>query len=167
MTEQRIVWQMPDGTIRVTIPVDSLLSLDEIAARTQAAAPELRDAKRLPDCRAADLPSRRWRACWRADVAGRPGVDLPLARAQRMAEIRAERDRRLAASDGPMLREQEGGTPPRVEALRAYRQALRELPNELERSGTLDRLPDPADLAAFTPAWPAEPRALPRPDGAA
>jgi hypothetical protein len=61
---------MPDGTIRVTIPVDSLLSLDEIAARTQAAAPELRDAKRLPDCHVRDLPPRSKRHAWRARADG-------------------------------------------------------------------------------------------------
>jgi Phage tail assembly chaperone protein len=157
MSDQRILWQMPDGTLRVTVPVNRLQPLDEIARRVQAAVLELRAAQRLPDCLAEDLPPSRWRTCWRADAAGRAQVDLPLARAQRLAEIRAERDARLATSDAAMLREQEQGTEQGVAALRAYRQALRDLPGDLEQSVALQALEDVQALEAFAPPWPAPP----------
>jgi hypothetical protein len=156
---KRIVWELPDGTIRVTLPARAGLPLDAVAARTRQAVPELHAARRLADREPGALPERRWRACWRHDGQGGVRVELPLARAQRLRELRAERDRRLAASDGAMLREQESGTPAGVEALRAYRQALRDLPAVLEQSGALERLEDAAALAAFTPEWPADPAA--------
>jgi Phage tail assembly chaperone protein len=155
---QRVVWELPDGTICV----GKFLGGDPAAflARVQAD-PALAGAQRLADPADADpLPERRWRDCWRHRGDGQVHVDMALARARRLAEIRAERDLRLAASDGPMLREQEAGPPERQQALRAYRQALRELPNDLERSGALEALAGPAELAGFAPAWPAAPFAL-------
>jgi hypothetical protein len=80
MTEQRIVWQMPDGTIRVGVPtLKGLLlwgSLDRVAQRLQEAVPSLRGAKRLPDCRVADLPPKAKRHAWRARADGTLFADL-------------------------------------------------------------------------------------------
>ena len=49
--------------------------------------------------------NRRFRRCWRRDGDSVPSVDLPLARQQRMDEIRAERNRRLQESDHEYLKE--------------------------------------------------------------
>ena len=97
--------------------------------------------------------SRRFRNCWRPNGAGL-GVDMPTARAQRMDEIRAERDRRLAATDGEMLREQEQGSP-RATPLAAHRQALRDLPPAA--ATTLDVVITPEGLDAYQPPWPVKP----------
>ena len=71
-----------------------------------------------------------------------------------MTEIRAERDRRLVASDGPMLRATERGTPADVAAWKAYRQALRDLPPTARPA--VDACVTPEVLAAYEPTWPAE-----------
>lgn len=71
------------------------------------------------------LPSRRFRAAWTRGANG-VTVDVQKARLQRVAEIRAERDKALAATDGPFLRDSEMGKD--VSALKATRQALRDLP---------------------------------------
>ena len=79
--------------------------------------------------------------------------DMPKARGLRMAEIRAERDRRLTASDGPMLRAQEAGTPPQIAAMKVARQTLRDVP----QTTNLDGLTTVDALAAFEPVWPEMP----------
>ena len=106
------------------------------------------------DVRVEDLPPRRFRNAWRADGRGAPSIDMPAARAIRIAEIRAERDQRLAASDGEMLREQETGGA-KLAALRAYRQALRDVPTVT--APTIEAVGDPDGLAALEPDWPIRP----------
>ena len=80
----------------------------------------------------ATLPqSRKFRNCWTKHASG-SGVDVHLgkARAQVMAEVRAKRDKDLAATDGPFLLSVERGRPD--QALVAQRQALRDLPAKAE-----------------------------------
>ena len=97
--------------------------------------------------------SRRFRDCWRHDGAG-VSVDMAKARGQRIEEIRAERDSRLRATDGEMLREQEQGTP-RLAPLAAHRQALRDLPPSAATA--LDAVVTPEGLDAYQPPWPVKP----------
>lgn len=119
-----------------------------IKANTLRKNPHLKGAKELPD---ATLPTdRRFRNCWRCPDSEKVEVDMPLARAQRMAEIRAERDAKLHASDGPILREQEQGTKATVDALKAKRQALRDIPTTFD----LEPITMPSALADFEPEWP-------------
>ena len=99
----------------------------------------------------ASLLPRRFRLCWRQSGAAPPHVDMPLARQQRMAEIREERDRRLARSDGQWARALDIGTPGEVAALKTYRQALRDVPQRV----TLDAVATPTALAEYDPMWPA------------
>jgi Phage tail assembly chaperone protein len=158
---QRIVWELPDGTLLV----GKYLGGDPLAfLRKVEAGPALQGARRLPDPTPQQpLPPRRWRACWRHDGQGAVRVHLPLARAQRLHEIRLERDRRLAASDGVWMRELErmraGGDAALLQALEAYRQALRDLPARLEAAAALEALADAQALADFAPDWPALPGA--------
>lgn len=160
MTTKRIVWQAPDGTILLSIPVRAAMDgeperqyLDSIAMRAQNADPSLRDAVRLDKAgvEAADLPDRRFRNCWRHD--GKiVAVDLPLARAQVLAEVRHERDARLVASDKDKARIDDIGTPGERQALAAKRQALRDLPATV--AADLERIDTVESLAAYRVSWP-------------
>lgn len=90
---------------------------------------------------------------WTSDGAGNIKVDLPLARGIRMAEFRAERNRRLDDSDREWARLSEVGTPEGQATHRAYRQALRDVPQSID----LDKIDTAAKLEAFQPTWPEQP----------
>lgn len=126
--------------------------LDAVAARAQAAGDGLSDATRRPNQAGDSLPDRRFRNCWRNDGAGFPRVDMPLARVQRLDEIRRERDKRLVAADGPTARAIEQNAPDEGD-WKAHKQALRDVPAvvDLESVGT------PEDLDTFEPSWPVAP----------
>lgn len=83
------------------------------------------EADKGPDCLPVGMPSREFRSCWRYDGAG-VVVDPVLETAERWGRIRVERDRRLRASNGPMARANETGV--KIAEWKAYRQALRDLP---------------------------------------
>ena len=93
----------------------------------------------------APIPNRRFRNSWTHDGIGIT-VDLVKARAQRLGEIRIERDAALAATDGMLLRDQEQGKD--VTALLARRQALRDLPARVEAD--LARLRSADAIAAYS-----------------
>lgn len=102
----------------------------------------------------ANVPaSRRFRNQWRR-VGSTLAPDLPLSRAQLLAEIRAERDRRLVASDALMLRTQEQNTS-LVEPLKSYRQALRDLPVRVTTD--LDTITTTEELETYVPTYPVTP----------
>lgn len=63
---KRIAWKMPDGSIRVTTPADSMLQgetedayLDRIAKRTQEVLADLKDAVRMPNITAEEHAEMR------------------------------------------------------------------------------------------------------------
>jgi hypothetical protein len=71
-----IVWRAPDGTLKITVPVDPPQEgeteagyLDRIAARAQAAIPDLADHERVGEVEHTSLPDRSRRANWRWNVA--------------------------------------------------------------------------------------------------
>ncbi len=154
---KRIVFEMPDGSILVREPVlkgrrpgeKEMEWYDREAAK--GADTKLAGATRLAD--ATDFPSRYFRSCWRNDGRGAAHVDMPLARGQRMVEIRAQRNIRLDDSDKEWARLSEGGTPEQQAAHSAYRQALRDLPQSID----LELLDTAEKLEAFQPAWPDQP----------
>lgn len=162
MTHHRLVVERADGGI-VVIAIaaksrgegeEEAAWLARVKARTLQGNDKYRGARELPD---AALPaSRRFRDCWRCDGADGVHVDMPLARGQRMAEIRRARNAKLAETDGPMLRAQEQADTATVDGLKAKRQALRDLPNQLEAAGALDAIATPEELEAFEPTWPEE-----------
>lgn len=99
-------------------------------------------------------PSRRFRNCWRHG-AGAVAVSMPLARQQRLAEIRSERNERLVESDKDHSRLADIGTDQQRADLRTYRQALRDLPATVQTD--LAALTTPEQLDQYQPAWPVKP----------
>jgi len=75
MTNKRIIWKMPDGSIVVTTPAPKCKrSFEEIAEKSK---PE--GAIRMPDCNVEDLPSREFRHKWRSDSKGKIIIDNTVA----------------------------------------------------------------------------------------
>lgn len=96
-----------------------------------------------------DLTDRTFRDAWDV-VGGAVVVDLPKARDVHMERIREARDAELEASDVEMTRALENGDD--ITALKAKRQALRDLPQtfDLTTAATADELKAlwPAELPA-------------------
>ena len=124
--------------------------LERAAKRKLETDPRYAGAVRIDDCKITDLPHRKFRKCWRDDGSGKVHVDIPLAREQRMAEIRAERNTLLDASDKEKARIDDVGTAEQKTAISAYRQALRDLPAVIN----LDAIDTPEALDVFEPTWP-------------
>ncbi len=151
----RIVLGAPDGTVAIDIPTRKTTSDPERLSlhlkRLRALGYTI-----LKQGTVADLPnarvgqSRRFRNQWRW-VGAKIEPYLPLCRDQLMAELRVERDRRLAETDGVMTRDLELGQPD--QALAAHRQALRDLPAAVE-SDLQGKTA--AELEAYDIDWPTE-----------
>ena len=151
----RIILGDPDGTVAVDAPIERIANdPDQLAAhiaRLESQGYTILNG----NATGADLPneragqSRKFRDQWRWDGA-KIEPDLPLCREQVMAEVRAERDTRLAATDGEAVRNQERGQPD--QALKDHRQALRDFPTTVQAA--VDALTDAAALEAYAPAWP-------------
>ncbi len=100
--------------------------------------------------------SRRFRDQWRHDaILGRVDVNLPGARQQKIAEIRAERDPRLVAADALYAKAVDTGTVAQRQAIATYRQQLRDMPTTVQAEMAL--LTSAADLEAYQPTWPVSP----------
>lgn len=96
----------------------------------------------------ADLPTtRRWRNCWR-DRSNRIEVDMPLARAQRLAELRAERDQLLPQLDKDWMKAVGQGRTGDAAQIEAQRQALRDMPQQ--KQPLLDAAQTPDQLETVT-----------------
>ncbi len=98
-----------------------------------------------------DLPSDIFRNCWRETKKGVVEVDLSMAREQVMREVRTERDQRLAASDGVMMKLIETGSDKDKAAMTRYRQQLRDLPSVVQ---TEIQLLNIEALEVYAPEWP-------------
>lgn len=157
---RRIILQAPDSSIAVDVPVQRVVDDPaEFAAhvsRLEASGfTVLND-----DATGADLPneqagqSRKFRNCWRWTGTA-VATDVPLARAQLMAEMRTERNSRLEESDGKQLRANETGTEQQKTDWNTYRQSLRDLP--VSEQTAVDALASAADLETHAVTWPTEP----------
>lgn len=102
-----------------------------------------------------DKTTRRWRECWRKAGRGAPTVNMSLARIQRMNEVRAQRAPQLEKSDIDLLHAQEALDVVKQDALKTYRQALRDVPTIGQP--TVDAITTPEGLAAWEPEWPVDP----------
>ena len=103
-------------------------------------------------------PTRRFRSAWRQAGTGPPTVEMPLARRQRMDEVRTERASKLLKSDVDYLRAQEAANLTLQTRLKDYRQKLRDLP--AVEQPNVDAITTPDALAAWEPTWPIDPIVL-------
>lgn len=156
----RIIMEDPDGSIAVDAPVTTIADdPTKLAAHIVRLGAQGFIVKK-DDATGADLPnerageSRRFRDCWRWDGI-KIEADLPLSRAQLMAELRTERDSRLMVSDGKQLKANETGTQQQKDDWNTHRQALRDLPVTTQTD--VDALTTAADLEAHAVTWPTEP----------
>lgn len=158
----RIIMEAPDGSMAVDAPVEAIAD-----DPTKLAAHIVRlEAQgfviKKDDATGADLPnerageSRKFRNCWRWDGA-KIETDLPLARAEIMVAVRAERNERINATDGMQLRANEIGSAQDKTDWNDHRQALRDVPATVQ--GEVDVLTTAADLEAHAVSWPTEPGA--------
>ena len=129
---------------------------DELEAvqRYMSHDPTLSNYVGLVDLPEAVWANRRFRLCWR-HIGGRIAVDVSLARTQRLAEIRLDHDQRLEASDKDKARLDDVGTPEQIAAMKAYRQALRDLPATAQAD--IAALATPEQLDQYQPPWPVKP----------
>jgi len=99
-----------------------------------------------------DLPQdRTFRNAWASDGKS-VSVNFQKARTLKLASIRSERDQRLQATDGEMMRLQEQCTQAQIGAFKAKRQTLRDIPQTV--SPQLDAIDDADTLRDFQPQWP-------------
>lgn len=89
-TTKQIVWENPDGTLEVTVPVRPQQAgesetdyLTAIATRSQPSG-----ATRINDVESTALPDRRWRDAWRNDGGGDLEENLTAAKTTKTAEIK-------------------------------------------------------------------------------
>ncbi len=156
MTDKRIVWRHSDDSISVTTPCGRLAEeaedawLDRVAARVQSTSLDMVAATRLPNCLDTELPGRYFRDCWRNDEAGKAHVDMPLARIQRMDEIRVDRDSRFPALDNEWMKAMGQKDQTIADEVEAKRQILRDIPADVD----LSVIDTPETLEGFTPLWP-------------
>ena len=166
MNDETIVFELPDGSVRYcTCPLKrkkpgelKAAWLNRIFLKTIRDHPELTGAQRinnpvLPD----GTPFRpgapkKFYGAWRHAGAGRIEIAMPEARKIRMRQLRAERNERLRAADGPTTREVEQGSLDR-QAWIDYKQALRDLPQNFD----LSTIATPEALEGFEPVWPTAP----------
>lgn len=160
------IYQWPDGSLYTLAPNAKRRLPDEPEAEFIArvlAEDEAKDVTlifkpgwvRLADVDTATLPARRrFRAAWRWR-GGACVEDVTECRKVRLAEIRADRNKRLAASDPDMMRARETGALMAETNLKDYRQKLRDLPATAQTD--LDVVPTPDAVAAYEPVWPVKP----------
>lgn len=139
-----LIHELPDGSLALTTEIipGSFIAPDGWAA--------------LPSQPAHLLPTV-FRDCWRWDHANACViVDMALARAAKMVEIRAERDKRLTASDGKKARLDDIGTAEQKAAMADYRATLRDIP--VAAKIDTDLIDNPLTLSTYAPVWPTEPQ---------
>lgn len=98
---------------------------------------------------ASELPDAKYRECWR-EKNGQIVVDLDLARAKKLAELRAIRDEKLAETDKEWMKLASQGQD--LTAINAKKQALRDLPEQMESDLAAKRKAETID--AYEPEWP-------------
>ncbi len=157
----RIVWQFADNSLAITTPVgqpnpgeSETQWLDRLANNLRTALPEYNAATRLANVDHTAIPNRRFRTAWRF-AGGAVGVSLAAARALRVAELRDDRDKRLALSDALRLKYDDIGTAQQKSDIAAYRQALRDVTTTIQAD--IAAISTVAGLVAYDAPWPATP----------
>ena len=157
MTTKRIVYEM-DGVLLVVIPAVKAMRPEETedAFLSRLVALNVPEGTPFVILNAADLPDRRFRACWEM-ISGRVTVNVVKAKGVVLENVRTERNRRIASSDALFARGQDTGPATFLLAVRQYRQLLRDLPDmvSLQIAGL-----DLAGLQAYVPPWPVTPEGV-------
>lgn len=94
-------------------------------------------------------PNAKYRDCWR-EKDGDIVVDLAKAKAQKLEEIRQERNKRLEESDKELMIAISKDQP--QDAIKAKKEALRDLPDAAETA--LKKLKKVETVDAYEPEWP-------------
>jgi len=156
MTDQRIVYTNDKGQVCVVCPAPKARRAGETEEDFVAriAAKDVPAGKTFQIMPKTALPSRRFRNCWKV---GQAGIEVDLAKAgeQVMAEVRRERNKRLAESDALKIRADDIGTPQVKSEIAEYRQALRDFPELIQAQ--VNAATSAADLEAVAPLWPEHP----------
>lgn len=158
-----ICYTRGDGGVSVVVPSATRLAELMASGMTEDQAVESIRQKDVPPTatnvcitdRAAVPADRRFRNTWRQTGAAAPAVDMPLARAQRMNEVRAERVPKLESVDWRIARAVDKGDLLAEASLRAYRQKLRDVPQTEQPN--VDACTTPEALIAWQPTWPTDP----------
>jgi len=157
--DKRIVWETPSGEILFTSPAPASRHpeeneqdwLDRVAEIVKAKSPEmLGRATRHKDEIFDDLWAKglyRFRTARKRGGDGELFVDMPLARVQRMGEIR---DGYFPPFDAEWTKAMGQGNTAEAQRIDTQRQILRDIPQTIN----LDRITTPKALAEFQPEWP-------------
>ena len=147
----QVAWKFPDGTIGFSILLAPFEEARKILADSWEDDPETRGTEYLGEVNL-DATWFGFLDCVRVDPGNKLYVDMSLARAQRLNELRLERDEKLVALDGPWMRETGQGKTIEASKIEATRQALRDFPAKVEQE--LATIKTPEELEAFEPVWP-------------
>lgn len=96
-----------------------------------------------------EAPNLKYRDCW-VEKDGDIIIDLTKAKAQKLDEIRKERDSKLADTDKEWMIASSQGKP--VDAINGKKQALRDIPDEAQKD--LAKLRSINTIDAYEPEWP-------------
>jgi hypothetical protein len=157
MTDLRLVYTDDAGRLVVVTPAPKARLPDENETDFVAriALKDIPAGKDFQVLQKGELPdNRRFRNCWKLDASG-VSVHAESAKAQVLAEIRAQRNQLLAQSDVLKAKTDDLGTVEQKAAVANYRQALRDLPQVTAPRLTALKTED--DLHRFSPEWPAHP----------
>lgn len=170
MEDQVIVWEMPDGTIRYAtcaakakrpgetkpewlLRVFQTITRQDFLGAKRILRAVMADGKPLIPGSNDHLIEHRFSGAWLHTGDGKIHIDMPLARTQRMAEIRVKRNALLFDAD-KMDDQQERNVrlklPDSLKNVDIYKQALCDLPATVD----MERITTPEELAAFEPKWP-------------
>jgi len=158
----RLIFTRPDGGVSVDAPIEQIAQsgaeLAQHIARLEATGLVWKQTistglGHLPSERTGE--SRKLRNCWRWNGA-QVEADIALAKAQIKAEVRTERNKRLAESDADKIRLDDIGTTQQKLDISTYRQTLRDLPASTDIQ--IDNLISVPALELYNPTWPIKPK---------
>lgn len=152
MTNKRIVWEQPDGTVAMFMPAPNAQSpdesIDDFVARVKARI-EAANGVTAIVMLTRNLPhdGKHFRRAWKFSAPGVVETHMPTAREIHRDKIRAARAAELARLDAEYAKADEAGNQPLKAQIAQQRQVLRDLPQDpaIESAAT------PDDLKAL---WP-------------
>lgn len=159
MTDKRIIYTLPDGTVSVVVPSDDFLAefkgttTEALAAIRERAVPA--EATNVTTVLSAVIPNdRTFRNAW-TQGSGTVSVDMPQARVIHMNRIREVRNDELKKEDINFQRALESEDASAKATVATKKQTLRDIPQsfDLSGAGTGDELDAlwPSELPERTP----------------